>query len=143
MARRSLLVDFITVYGLGGKAIVFTETKREADEVAAALANTHPCEVRCSLLVFRLQGSPACRREVRRPCRWSRLPPALVWWKASCLGCALQHACGREVCEIEFLFALRGVVCSRSFIFRSTSEGYAAWQALHGNIARSMNYKHI
>ncbi|KAK9839323.1 hypothetical protein WJX81_008091 [Elliptochloris bilobata] len=44
MARRSLLVDFITVYGLGGKAIVFTETKREADEVAAALANTHPCE---------------------------------------------------------------------------------------------------
>ena len=45
MARRSLLVDFITVYGLGGKAIVFTETKREADEVAAALANTHPCEV--------------------------------------------------------------------------------------------------
>jgi len=45
-ARRSLLVDFITVYGLGGKAIVFTETKREADEVAAALASTHPCEAR-------------------------------------------------------------------------------------------------
>lgn len=48
-ARRSLLVDFITVYGLGGKAIVFTETKREADEVAAALASTHPCEARAAV----------------------------------------------------------------------------------------------
>ena len=59
MARRSLLVDFITVYGLGGKAIVFTETKREADEVAAALANTHPCEARrpCHWLGSRRQGS--------------------------------------------------------------------------------------
>lgn len=54
MARRSLLVDFITVYGLGGKAIVFTETKREADEVAAALANTHPCEARRLCFVSRV-----------------------------------------------------------------------------------------
>ena len=56
MARRSLLVDFITVYGLGGKAIVFTETKREADEVAAALANTHPCEARRPCFVVRVKG---------------------------------------------------------------------------------------
>jgi superfamily II DNA/RNA helicase len=28
-ARRSVLVDLLTVYGEGGKAIVFTQTKRE------------------------------------------------------------------------------------------------------------------
>ena len=76
MARRSLLVDFITVYGLGGKAIVFTETKREADEVAAALANTHPCEVR-RLSVF-------C---------W--LPPALVSYL--CIGKVAAVEVGRDV----------------------------------------------
>ena len=43
-SRRSVLVDLLTVYGAGGKGIVFTQTKREADEVAAALALTLPCE---------------------------------------------------------------------------------------------------
>lgn len=44
-ARRSILVDLLTVHALGGKAIVFTQTKREADEVAASLSLVHPCEV--------------------------------------------------------------------------------------------------
>lgn len=44
-ARRSILVDLLTVHALGGKAIVFTKTKREADEVAASLSLVHPCEV--------------------------------------------------------------------------------------------------
>lgn len=37
--RRNVLVDLLTVHGAGGKAIVFTKTKREADEVAAAVAS--------------------------------------------------------------------------------------------------------
>ena len=44
-ARRSILVDLRTVHALGGKAIVFTQTKREADEVAASVSLVHPCEV--------------------------------------------------------------------------------------------------
>lgn len=42
--RRSVLVDLLTVYGAGGKAIVFCQTKREADEVAAAVMSHLPCE---------------------------------------------------------------------------------------------------
>ena len=45
-ARRSVLVDLLTVYGAGGKAIVFANTKRDADEVSAAIANSMPTEVR-------------------------------------------------------------------------------------------------
>ena len=44
-ARRSVLVDLLTVHALGGKAIIFTQTKREADEVAASVSLVHPCEV--------------------------------------------------------------------------------------------------
>jgi hypothetical protein len=44
-ARRSVLVDLLTVYGAGGKAIVFANTKRDADEVSAAIANSMPTEV--------------------------------------------------------------------------------------------------
>lgn len=43
-SRRSILVDLLTVYADGGKAIVFTQTKRNADEVAAAVALHMPCE---------------------------------------------------------------------------------------------------
>lgn len=43
-SRRSILVDVITVHADGGKTIVFTQTKREADEVAAAVALHIPCE---------------------------------------------------------------------------------------------------
>lgn len=43
-SRRSILVDVLTVYRDGGKAIVFTQTKRDADEVAAAVALHMPCE---------------------------------------------------------------------------------------------------
>lgn len=42
--RRSVLVDLITVHGAGCKVICFTQTKREADEVATALAKTHAAE---------------------------------------------------------------------------------------------------
>eukprot|EP00242_Pyramimonas_sp_CCMP2087_P007416 CAMPEP_0198211166 /NCGR_PEP_ID=MMETSP1445-20131203/22662_1 /TAXON_ID=36898 /ORGANISM="Pyramimonas sp., Strain CCMP2087" /LENGTH=668 /DNA_ID=CAMNT_0043885377 /DNA_START=271 /DNA_END=2273 /DNA_ORIENTATION=- len=43
-ARKSVLVDLLTVYGRGAKAIVFTQTKREADEVNAALGKALQCE---------------------------------------------------------------------------------------------------
>ncbi len=48
-ARRSVLVDLLTVYGVRqggglGKSIVFTQTKRDADEVAAAVAQSLACE---------------------------------------------------------------------------------------------------
>ncbi|GAB4820300.1 hypothetical protein N2152v2_007346 [Parachlorella kessleri] len=42
-SRRSVLVDILTVYGEGGKAMVFTQTKREADEVAAAVGSHLLC----------------------------------------------------------------------------------------------------
>ena len=48
--RRSVLVDLLTVYGAGGKAIVFCERKRDADEVAAAVALSLPCEVSSAAL---------------------------------------------------------------------------------------------
>lgn len=54
-ARRSVLVDLLTVYGAGGKAIVFANTKRDADEVSAAIANSMPTEVGPLLL-----SQPAC-----------------------------------------------------------------------------------
>eukprot|EP00887_Chlorella_sp_A99_P007182 scaffold2.g7182.t1 len=41
--RRSILVDLLTVYGAGGKSIVFTQTKREADEVAASVVTHLTC----------------------------------------------------------------------------------------------------
>lgn len=44
-AKRSVLVDLLTVYGGGGKCIVFTQTKRDADEVSAAIASHMPTEV--------------------------------------------------------------------------------------------------
>ena len=44
-ARRSILVDVLTVHGQGGKSIVFCERKRDADEVAAGVALSMPCEV--------------------------------------------------------------------------------------------------
>lgn len=48
-AHRSVLVDLLTVHGVRqggglGKSIVFTRTKREADEVAAAIAQSLACE---------------------------------------------------------------------------------------------------
>jgi ATP-dependent RNA helicase DDX21 len=43
-SRRDILADVLTVYAAGGKAIVFTETKREADEVSARVAGVLSCE---------------------------------------------------------------------------------------------------
>lgn len=48
-AHRSVLVDLLTVHGVRqggglGKSIVFTRTKRDADEVAAAIAQSLACE---------------------------------------------------------------------------------------------------
>ena len=43
--RRAVLIDVLTVYGATGKAIIFTKTKRAADEVAAGVALTIPCQV--------------------------------------------------------------------------------------------------
>jgi len=46
--RRSVLVDVLTVHGAAGKSIIFTQTKRDADEVAAGVALVMPCEVATS-----------------------------------------------------------------------------------------------
>ncbi|EPS66084.1 hypothetical protein M569_08688 [Genlisea aurea] len=39
-SKRTILSDLVTVYGRGGKAIIFTQTKRDADEVSMALTNS-------------------------------------------------------------------------------------------------------
>ncbi|CAO2831176.1 unnamed protein product [Amaranthus hypochondriacus] len=39
-SKRTILSDVITVYARGGKTIVFTQTKRDADEVSLALSNS-------------------------------------------------------------------------------------------------------
>lgn len=43
-AKRSILNDLISVYGKGGKTIVFTQTKRDADEVSSAMSRVLGCE---------------------------------------------------------------------------------------------------
>ena len=47
--RRNILADLLTVYANAGKTIVFTQTKREADEVAAGIAGVIPSEVHCAM----------------------------------------------------------------------------------------------
>ena len=59
-ARRSVLVDLLTVHALGGKAIIFTQTKREADEVAASVSLVHPCEVGGPGAVQAKSGGDCC-----------------------------------------------------------------------------------
>ncbi|KAL6638185.1 hypothetical protein ACP70R_025757 [Stipagrostis hirtigluma subsp. patula] len=39
-SKRTILSDLVTVYAKGGKTIVFTRTKRDADEVSLALTNS-------------------------------------------------------------------------------------------------------
>ncbi|KAG8648347.1 DEAD-box ATP-dependent RNA helicase 3, chloroplastic isoform X2 [Manihot esculenta] len=39
-SKRSILSDLVTVYAKGGKTIIFTQTKRDADEVSMALTNS-------------------------------------------------------------------------------------------------------
>ncbi|CAH1426326.1 unnamed protein product [Lactuca virosa] len=39
-SKRTILGDLVTVYAKGGKTIVFTQTKRDADEVSLALTNS-------------------------------------------------------------------------------------------------------
>lgn len=43
-SKRSILGDLIMVYAKGGKTIVFTQTKRDADDVSVALGSRIPCE---------------------------------------------------------------------------------------------------
>eukprot|EP00262_Sarcandra_glabra_P010391 TRINITY_DN25659_c0_g1_i1.p1 TRINITY_DN25659_c0_g1~~TRINITY_DN25659_c0_g1_i1.p1 ORF type:complete len:760 (-),score=170.57 TRINITY_DN25659_c0_g1_i1:224-2503(-) len=43
-SKRTILGDLITVYAKGGKTIVFTQTKRDADEVAMTLTNSIAAE---------------------------------------------------------------------------------------------------
>ena len=43
--RKAVLIDVLTVHGATGKSIIFTKTKRAADELAASVALTIPCEV--------------------------------------------------------------------------------------------------
>lgn len=50
-ARRQVLVDLLSVYSAGGKAIVFTQTKRECDELTAAISRNLQCEVLCCCLI--------------------------------------------------------------------------------------------
>jgi ATP-dependent RNA helicase DDX21 len=44
-SRTTILADLVTVYAKGAKAIIFTQTKREADEVTAALGRRMTTEV--------------------------------------------------------------------------------------------------
>ncbi|KDP23314.1 hypothetical protein JCGZ_23147 [Jatropha curcas] len=39
-SKRSILSDLVTVYAKGGKTIIFTQTKRDADEVSISLTNS-------------------------------------------------------------------------------------------------------
>ncbi|WOG81863.1 hypothetical protein DCAR_0101017 [Daucus carota subsp. sativus] len=39
-SKRAILSDLVTVYAKGGKTIIFTQTKRDADEVSLALTNS-------------------------------------------------------------------------------------------------------
>ncbi|CAK7340399.1 unnamed protein product [Dovyalis caffra] len=39
-SKRTILSDLVTVYAKGGKTIIFTQTKRDADEVSTALTNS-------------------------------------------------------------------------------------------------------
>ena len=104
-ARRSVLVDLLTVYGGGGKCIVFTQTKRDADEVSAAIANHMPTEVRgsraprpcCTLGRGCLRCPPSrlrrCGLQATSDCS---LPSVCsVSYPCSCTGtcstCALMH----------------------------------------------------
>ncbi|XP_028073491.1 DEAD-box ATP-dependent RNA helicase 3, chloroplastic-like [Camellia sinensis] len=43
-SKRTILSDLIMVYAKGGKAIVFTQTKRDADEVSMTLTSSIPSE---------------------------------------------------------------------------------------------------
>ncbi|KAL3694990.1 hypothetical protein R1sor_008641 [Riccia sorocarpa] len=43
-AKRSILNDLITVYAKGGKTIVFTQTKRDADDVSLSMSRLVGCE---------------------------------------------------------------------------------------------------
>lgn len=42
--KKQALLDLLSVYAAGGKAIVFTRTKMGADEVSAAISQQQPCE---------------------------------------------------------------------------------------------------
>lgn len=42
--KRQALLDLLSVYAAGGKAIIFTRTKAGADEVSAAVVQQTPCE---------------------------------------------------------------------------------------------------
>lgn len=91
--RRSVLVDVLTVHGAVGKSIIFTMTKREADEVAASVGQVLPCEasllsctpyVHCQgnvLLVFRAAGGVfggnGGRGSWPRACSW--LSVCILW----------------------------------------------------------------
>ena len=55
--RRNILADLLTVYANAGKTIVFTQTKREADEVAAGIAGVIPSEVASLRLLHALSIS--------------------------------------------------------------------------------------
>ena len=64
--RRNILADLLTVYANAGKTIVFTQTKREADEVAAGIAGVIPSEVYFGL---NLLCSPLCRVVLLHTCQ--------------------------------------------------------------------------
>ena len=63
--RRNILADLLTVYANAGKTIVFTQTKREADEVAAGIAGVIPSEVlslHCSVCILCVKATlTACQ----------------------------------------------------------------------------------
>jgi hypothetical protein len=97
-SRRSVLVDILTVYGEGGKAMVFTQTKREADEVAAAVGSHLLCEVRRGVVAgwlggFGKSGGKGGRegmeggfRAAHRRAQGLRLPASQAFFGRACGG---------------------------------------------------------
>ncbi|XP_024519673.1 DEAD-box ATP-dependent RNA helicase 3A, chloroplastic [Selaginella moellendorffii] len=65
-AKRKILSDVITVYGKGGKTIVFTQTKRDAEEVSMAMNRTLGCEaLHGDIAQFQREKTLAAFREGR------------------------------------------------------------------------------
>lgn len=75
-SKPSVLVDLIAVYGKGQKSIVFTQTKRECDEVAANLGRQFAAE--------------ALHGDIAQVCAFQlfAFPQALA-----AVVCALPHPC--------------------------------------------------
>lgn len=54
--RVSLVTDLVACYGLGGRSIVFTETKSDANDLAGSLSEVVGARCACMLLERQLKS---------------------------------------------------------------------------------------